>query len=759
MKSYSVVGKSVERTDARIKVTGSARYAGDLIAPGMLHGKLLRSPLAHARILNIDTSRARALPGVRAVITGKDFPGIPFGTRPDIRDQLPMPITKVHHFGEGVAAVAAVDEDTAEAALDLIKVDYEELPVVLTAQDALAPDAPLVNEFKNSNIAYFSDFVFGDVEKGFKEAEYIKEETFSSHRVSVGFIEPHACLAEVDATGRVLLQGSKQSPYITWRHMCRALDLPLSKMRIVNPFVGGGFSGKHDPFDVDFSAVKLAQVTGKPVKIVLNYDEVLAAYRQRNAMDATLKIGVKKNGVITALQAENILEGGPISGIGPFNIYFFGAFLNVPYKIPAIEYHGKLVYSNRSPCGTVRGQEIVLAQFALDSLLHMVGEDLGIDPVEMRLINAVTDNWRCANGLVVDVSGLPQCIKKSAEKIGWKESRKSRPAGRGIGFSCASHPSGTRLGGHFGSSVMLKLLEDGKVIVTHGATEIGQGANTVFCQMAAEELGLPFEDMLQGISDSDTAILDSGMFGDRATFWDGNATIIAARDLKKQLAEIVAGDLEADPDELEFENKRVFVKGEPERGMDWLLAVRKAYYEHGAPLYGRGNWAATDIDIVDWKTGKGNLAHGLDFIASAMDIEVDKETGRVKLLRSVHGDDAGQPINPAMLEGQVNGGSAHMVGHALFEESLYDEKGLALNHTWRDYKQPTALDVPESIVEHVHTHDPYGPFGAKGAGEASSCSTIAAIANGVYDAIGVRIKDLPITPEKILQALTAKEKK
>jgi CO/xanthine dehydrogenase Mo-binding subunit len=759
MKSYSVVGKSVERTDARVKVTGSARYAGDLITPGMLHGKLLRSPRAHARILNIDTSRARALPGVRAVITGKDFPGIPFGTRPDIRDQLPMPITKVHHFGEGVAAVAAIDEDTAEEALDLITVDYEELPVVLTAQDALAPNAPLVNEFKNSNIAYFSDFVFGEVDKGFKEAEYIKEETFSSHRVSVGFIEPHACLAEVDATGRVLLQGSKQSPYITWRHMCRAMDIPLSKVRIVNPFVGGGFSGKHDPFDVDFSAVKLAQVTGKPVKIVLNYDEVLAAYRQRNAMDAKLKIGVKKNGVITALRAENILEGGPISGIGPFNIYFFGAFLNVPYKIPAIEYHGKLVYSNRAPCGTVRGQEIVLAQFALDSLLHMVGEDLGIDPVEMRLINAVTDNWRCANGLVVDVSGLPQCIERSAQKIGWKESRKARPAGRGIGFSCASHPSGTRLGGHFGSSVMLKLLEDGKVIVTHGATEIGQGANTVFCQMAAEELGLPFEDILQGVSDSDTAILDSGMFGDRATFWDGNATIIAARDLKKQLADIVAGDLKADPDELEFENRRVFVRGEPERGMDWLLAVRKAYYEQGAPLYGRGNWAATDIDIVDWKTGKGNLAHGLDFIATAIDIEVDTETGRVTLLTGVHGDDAGQPINPAMLEGQVNGGSAHMAGHALYEESLYDEKGRALNHTWRDYKQPTALDVPEYIVEHVHTHDPYGPFGAKGAGEASSCSTIAAIANGIYDAIGVRIKDLPITPEKILQALKAKEGK
>lgn len=756
-RELKVVGKSVERKDARVKVTGKARYAGDLVAPGMLYGKILRSPVAHAKILNIDISKAKALPGVMAVITGKDFPGIPFGTRPDIRDQLPMPITKVHHFGEGIAAVAAIDEDTAEEALDLIKVEYEELPVVLTAEDALKPDAPLVNEFKNSNICYTSDFIFGDIEKGFKEADYIKEETFSSQRVTVGFIEPHACIAEVDPSGRVLLQGSKQSPYITWRHMCRALDIPLGGLRILNPYVGGAFSGKHDPFDVDFAAVKLAQITGHPVKIVINYDEVLAAYRQRNAMDAKLKLGVKKNGQITGLYADCILEGGPISGIGPFNIYYFGAFLNIPYKIPAIEYHGKLIYSNRSPCGTVRGQEIVLAQFCLDSLLHIIGEEIGIDPVEMRLINAVTDNWKCANGIVVDVSGLPECIERVSEGIKWKESRKKRPEGRGIGFSCASHPSGPRLGGHFGSAVMLKLLEDGKVIVTHGGTEIGQGANTVFCQMAAEELGLPFEDIIQGVSDSDTTIFDSGMFGDRCTYWDGNATIAACHDLKRQLSEIVAPKLNARPEDIEFADKRVFVRDNPDRGMDFLQATRIAYYEKGAPLYGRGHWAATDIDLVDWKTGKGNLAHGIDFIATAIEVEVDKETGMVTLLKAVHGDDAGQPINPGMLEGQVNGGSAHMTGHALIEESLYDEKGAALNYSWRDYKQPTALDVPEYFVEHVHTHDPYGPFGAKGAGEASSCSTLAAIANGIYDAIGVRIKDLPITPEKILAALNAKK--
>jgi CO/xanthine dehydrogenase Mo-binding subunit len=302
---------------------------------------------------------------------------------------------------------------------------------------------------------------------------------------------------------------------------------------------------------------------------------------------------------------------------------------------------------------------------------------------------------------------------------------------------------------------MLKLVEDGKVIVTHGGTEIGQGANTVFCQMAAEVLGLPFEEIIQGVSDSDTAIFDSGMFGDRCTFWDGNATIAAANDLKRQLAIIAAKELQAHPEDLEFQNKRIFVKDKPEKGIDFLLAVRRAYYERGEPLYGKGYWAATDIDLVDWKTGKGNLAHGLDFIATAIEVDVDRN-GKVKLLQSPWRD-AGQPINPAMLEGQVNGGSAHMTGHALYEESLYDEHGRALNYTWRNYKQPTSMDVPEYVVEHVHTHDPYGPFGAKGAGEASSCSTLAAIANGVHDAVGVRIKDLPITPEKILKALKEKE--
>jgi 4-hydroxybenzoyl-CoA reductase subunit alpha len=758
-EEYQVVGKSVERTDGRVKATGKARYAGDLIAPGMLHGKILRSPFAHAKIMNIDTSKARKLPGVMAVITGKDFPGIPYGTRPDTRDQIPMPITKVHHFGEGVAAVAAIDEDTAEEALDLITVDYEELPVVLTAEDAMRPDAPLVNEFTKSNVAYTSDFVFGDPEEGFRQSDYIKEEKFSSQRVAVGFIEPHACLAEVDATGRVLLQGSKQSPYPTWRHMCRALDLPLSKMRLVTPFVGGAFSGKHDPFDVDFAAVRLAQITNRPVRIVLNYDEVLAAYRQRNAMNATLKMGVKKSGKIMALKAECVLEGGPIAGIGPFNIYFFGAWLNLPYKVPAIEYHGKLVYSNRAPCGTVRGQEIVLSQYALDSLVGIVAEDLGIDQVEIRAINAVPSNWTTANGIVVDASGLPECIEKSTQMIGWKESRKSRPKGRGIGFSCASHPSGTRLGGHFGSSVLLKLQEDGKVVLTHGGTEIGQGCNTIFCQMAAEILGIPFEDVIQGPSDSDTAILDCGMFSDRCTYWDGNATIAAANDLKRQLAEIVAKKLETKPEALEFKNSRIYVKDQPEKGMDILGAVRTAYYDNGTPLYGRGYWAATDIDLVDWKTGKGNLAHGIDFISTAIELDVDMETGKVSLRRGVSADDAGQPIHPVMLEGQVNGGSAHMVGHTLLEESLYDERGRILNYSWRDYKQPTALDTPEYIVDHIHTHDPYGPFGAKGAGEASSCSTIAAIANGIYDAVGVRITDLPITPEKILAQLKKKEEK
>ena len=318
------------------------------------------------------------------------------------------------------------------------------------------------------------------------------------------------------------------------------------------------------------------------------------------------------------------------------------------------------------------------------------------------------------------------------------------------------------MGGHFGSSVLLKLLEHGKVIITHGGTELGQGANTVFCQMAAEVLGLPFEDIIQGVSDSDTTIFDSGMFGDRCTYWDGNATILASKDLAQQLAAIAAVELKCAPEELAFKNKRIFIKegvnGQPEKGIDFLLAVRKAYYERGTALYGRGYWAATDIDLVDWKTGKGNLAHGLDFIATAMEIDVDRETARCGLSEQCMAT-MSQPINPTLLEGQVIGGSAHMAGHALYEESLYDEKGRALNYNWLDYRQPTSMDAPEFFVEHVYTHDPYGPFGAKGAGEARSCSTMAAIANGIFDAVGVRIKDLPITPEKIWKALADKEAK
>jgi CO/xanthine dehydrogenase Mo-binding subunit len=296
-------------------------------------------------------------------------------------------------------------------------------------------------------------------------------------------------------------------------------------------------------------------------------------------------------------------------------------------------------------------------------------------------------------------------------------------------------------------------------VVTHGGTEIGQGCNTIFCQMTAEILGIPFEDVIQGPSDSDTAILDSGMFSDRCTYWDGNATIVAANDLKRQLADIAAKKLGGQPEDLEFKHSTIYVKSDPKKRMSMLNAVRAAYYELGTPLYGRGYWAATDIDLVNWKTGAGNLAHGIDFIATAVEMDIDRETGKVTLLKGVSGDDAGQPIHPVMLEGQVNGGSAHMMGHALLEEALYDEQGRMLNYTWRDYKQPTALDTPQYIVDHVHTHDPYGPFGAKGAGEASSCSTIAAIANGIYDAVGVRIKDLPITPEKILAELKKKEGK
>jgi CO/xanthine dehydrogenase Mo-binding subunit len=751
---YDVVGKRLPRIDGKVKVTGTATYADDLIFPGMLHGKLLRSPYAHAKIRNIDTSKAEKLPGVRAVITGKDFPGIVVGFMKKYADRPPIAIDKARHYGEAVGAVAAVDEDTAEEALDLIEVEYEELAPVLNWEEALKEGAPLVHENAQHNLGSTCHFEYGDVEHAFKGCDYIREEKFETQRVSIGFIEPHVALASVDGSGRILFQGSKQSPYITWRHLAWGLDIPLDKIRIVNPYIGGAFSGKHEAFDLDFCAVRLTQKTGRPVKIVVTQDDVISTYRQRHEKHVWLKVGMKKDGTIVATDCRYIADGGAYLSVAALNLYLFGLFTTLPFSVPNVRYDAKRVYTNLPVCGAVRGQSQVIAGYVFSSMVSMMAEDLGLDPVDVMLKNIVRKGETLVSGSKIESIGLEDAIKKAAAGIGWREKRARKVPNRGLGFACGAQLSGLRMGGHFASSAVVKIAEDGTVNLLHGGTELGQGCDTVFAQMAAEVLGLDLEDIHIEMEDTHDGVLDSGMFGDRCTVWSGHAVIAAAEDAKKKLGRIAAEMLDADEDDLIFRDRKIYVRNNPEKQIPFLRAVRQAFYGLGRPIYGHGSWGFPGAEVADFSKGyTEHFTPSFSFVAQAVELEVDPETGKVKLLKSVAADDCGRPLNPLLVEGQMDGGSAHMIGQGLYEISLYNDKGGALSSSLRDYKIPTAMDVPTLTDYHVEVHDPVGPFGAKGAGETCTTAIMAAIRNAIEDAVDVRITNPPFTPERIFKAL------
>ncbi|MBI2917988.1 MAG: molybdopterin-dependent oxidoreductase [Chloroflexi bacterium] len=754
MSELAVVGKSVPRKDGVVKVIGQAQFGGDLVAPGMLHGKVLRSPYAHARIVSIDTSRAKRLPGVRTVITGKDFPGIKFGFLPITRDQLPFATDKARYYGEAVAAIAAGDEDTAEEALDLIKVEYEELPALLSVQEALRPGAPLIHSDKPGNIAFTAKYHHGNVDRGFEECDYVKEEHLSSQRISHGFIEPHCMLASVEGD-RVILQGTKQSPYITWRHLCRAMDLPLSKVRMLNPYVGGAYSGKHDPFDVDFAATKLALVTGRPVRVELTQDEVLGFGRQRHAKDCWIKLGAKKDGTLVALDTRAYFEGGAYTACAPINLLALGSGLLMPYRIPNARYDGAKVYTNRPPCGAVRGQARVIASYILEAVLTDLANDMGIDQVEIRRKNALLNNERNCAGVVFENFIFPEVADRLKQMMPWPDKQSEKKSFHGIGFATCAYGSGARTRGHWASAAVVKVTEDGGVNLVQGATELGQGSDTVLSQIVAEALGVRYEDVSVAEEDTDASVLEQGIFSCRTTVWAGNAARIAAEDARRQLAEVAATLLEADPNDIEFRLGNVYVKSDPRRSITFNEVVRKAYYEKGQPIYGRGTWAM-DAGRVDWATAGEHFTPGRGVVCMAVEVSVDPETGKVRILNLWGAHDNGQPVNPAMLGGQLEGGSLAHLAQGVFEECLTDEHGKPLNADFFDYKMPTALDAPHFSGQPVIVHNPYGPFGAKGGGEDLSSCALAAVTNAITDAIGVRVPDLPLTPQKVLKALKQK---
>ncbi len=757
-KGLNIVGTRVPMLDAGLKVKGAAQFTDDLVLPGMLFGKILRSPLPHARILNIDTSKAEKLPGVKGVVTGRDIPDRQYGIVPMAKDEYALAKDKVRYIGDDVAAVCAIDPEIAEEALELIDVDYEELPAVFDPREAIKEGAPVIHAGVKNNTSFAINKEFGDVARAFAESDGVFEDRFYSQAVNHAPLEPHAALAQFDPlNGDLTLWSSTQIPFFLRRNLSNTLQIPESKVRVIKPKVGGGFGQKIDMFAKDFCAAWFAIHLGKPVKFVYEREEVFISTRQRHPMYITVKTGVKKDGTILGQQFQAHADGGAYNSTAPTMIALSCFFLMIPYHIPNLIYEGYHIYTNKPVGGAMRGHGIPQARFAVERQLDMIAGRMGVDPVEIRIKNSIHAGQPHSAGFVINTCGFSESVTRAAESIGWQEKRGKLPLGRGVGLAGASFPSGVSNMSHISSGAVVQLGRDGAVNVLSGAADIGQGAETVISQIVAEELGVSLEDIRITAADTGITPLDPGTFGSGVTVRAGNAARLAAMSARNKLFEFIAEKLEANLADLVAENRNIFVKGSPEKGMTFSAALKAYQYaDLPMPIVGRGSWMAPASEPTTLFKEDGNFAPNYSFMTQAAEVEVDLQTGRVKLLKMVTAHDCGTPINPMLVEGQLEGSVVGGMGQALYENVIV-EKGQVMNPSFLDYGFPTFMEMPEIEAIEVETDDPIGPFGAKEAGEGTQLSPAPAIVNAVYDAIGVDFMELPITPEKILDALEAQK--
>jgi 4-hydroxybenzoyl-CoA reductase subunit alpha len=753
-KDLNVVGTRAPMLDAAQKAKGSALFTDDLVLPGMLYGRVLRSPLPHAKILNIDTSKAVKLPGVKGVVTGSEIPDRQYGIVPKARDEYALAKDKVRYIGDDVAAVCAIDPEIAEEALELIRVDYEELPAVFNPLESKKEGAPQIHEGIKNNTSFAMYKEFGDVEKAFAECDAIYEDTFFSQAVNHAPLEPHAALAQFDPlNGELTLWSSTQIPFFLRRNLSSTLQIPESKVRVIKPKVGGGFGQKIDMFAKDFCAAWFAMRLGRPVKFVYDREEVFISTRQRHPMVISVKTGMKKDGTILAQKFLAHADGGAYNSTAPTMIALSCFFLMIPYKVPNLIYEGYHVYTNKPVGGAMRGHGIPQARFAVERQLDMIAERLNLDPAQVRIKNSIHAGEPHAAGFIINTCGFSDSVQKAAEAIGWQQKRGKLPLGKGVGLAGASFPSGVSNMSHISSGAVVQVGRDGAVNVLSGAADIGQGAETVISQIVAEELGVPLADIRITAADTGITPLDPGTFGSGVTVRAGNAARLAALAAKQKLFNFLAEKLEANVADLVAKDRRIFVKGSPEKGLTFLEALKAYQYaDLPMPIVGRGSWMAPATEPTTLFKEDGNFAPNYSFMTQAAEVEVDLLTGRVKLVRMVTAHDCGRPINPMLVEGQLEGSVVGGMGQALYENVIVD-KGQVMNPSFLDYGFPTFLEMPEIEAIEVETDDPIGPYGAKEAGEGTQLSPAPAIVNAIYDAIGVDFLELPITAEKILDAL------
>jgi len=770
--AFSVIGRAFPKIEARSKVTGEIRYADDLTLPRMLYGKLLRSIYPHARILHIDTSRAEKLPGVFAVITGKDVP-IKYGIMPSSQDEEALCVERVRFVGDPVAAVAAIDEETAERALALIEVAYEPLAPVMSIRDALDERLPQIHDYADHhNIHKFVSLEFGDLEAGFRAAEYIREDTFFYEGNTHLPLEQHAALAYFSPEGKLTLWSATQTPHYVHRALEKTLRIPRARIRVVAAPVGGGFGGKTDPFSHEIAACKLAMLTGRPVKITLTREEVFYTHRGRHPVLMWIKSGVKRDGQITALHFKTILDGGAYGSYGIATTYYSGALQTVTYKIPAYKFEGMRVFTNKPPCGPKRGHGTPQPRFGLEVHLDKIAHDLGLDPAEMRRRYVVEDGTQTVNHLTITTCGLRECIDRVVEASGWTEWTKAkgrktntcvvRPSSsvkKGLGIACSAYLSGAGLPIYWNdlphSGVIVKVDRGGGVAVLCGSTDIGQGSNSLLAYIVAEELGLQPADIQVFTADTDLTPVDLGSYSSRVTVMTGNACLQAVRQVKQKILQAAAEKLLVPAESLLMREGVVICEDDEHRKLSFVEAVNLAEAQFGT-LSGTGSYKPPKRAGPFKGSGVGP-SPSYSYSACVAAVSVDTETGEVKVEKLWLAHDGGRAINPQLVIGQAEGGAYMGVGEALLEESAF-RKGMHKIPSLLDYKSPTTLDTPAMQTILVETLDPEGPYGAKEAGQGPLLPVPPAIANAVFDAIGVRIDQVPITPDLVLKALEEKAK-
>ena len=761
----NVIGKSRRRVDARAKVTGQTRFADDVALPRMLHARLLRSPVPHARIVRIDVSRAVAQPGVHLVLTGRDLP-IAYGILPVSQDEHALAIERVRFVGDPVALVVARDELTAFEALDLIAVEYQPLHTFADPLDSLTRDEPRIHDYAvRGNVHKIVSLEFGDTGRALADADRVFEDTFFYQGNTHLPIEQHAAVAARDPDGKLVLWSSTQTPHYVHRALARALEMPAAHIRVIATPNGGGFGGKSDPFNHEIAIAKAAMMLDRPVKICLTREEVFYCHRGRHPVLMQFRTGVKADGTITGVHLKTLLDGGAYGSYGVASTFYTGALQTVTYHIPSYSFQGCRVFTNKPPCGPKRGHGTPQSRFGQEVQLDKIAEALTIDPADLRLRIVEQPDTLTANYLRVGTIGLGECIRRVVAASGWRERRRTHAAGRGLGLACSAYLSGAGLPIYWNdmphSAVQLKLDRSGGVTVFCGATEIGQGSDDVLVACVAEILGVDPHDVRAVTGDTDLTPVDLGSYSSRVTLMMGNAAVQAAERAREQLAAAVSEQIRVPVSRLAFAGRRVFDVDNPSSGVGFDRAVCLAEGRFGT-IGTTGSYTPPRSD-ARYKGGGVGPSPTYSYSAAIVEVEVDSSTGWIHVPRVWIAHDIGRALNPALVRGQIEGSVYMALGEALMEEQefrrLPPRLSGALVHKFPsmlEYKSPTTLEMPAIFTELVEHPDPRGPFGAKEVGQGPLLPIMPAVANAVYAAAGVRIDEVPITPEKILAALKAR---